>query len=105
MGPDEWPLNSCIVAHRERMPRARGRHGLTWEAMTQQRGVADHPPIAGAKLRKANWLAEFLFRSNGYRATIHATGFWFLTMIPWPHNFNHEIRTFHKLTIVNKSLR
>jgi len=30
------------------MLRARGRHRLTWEAMTQQRGVADHPSIAGA---------------------------------------------------------
>jgi hypothetical protein len=74
--------------------------------LSADRAVAElRSAPAGAKLREANWLAEFLFRSNGYRTTIHATGFWFLTMIPGPHNFNHELRTFHKLTIVNKSLR
>ena len=76
------------------------------DGLSADRAVAElRSAPAGAKLRKISWLAEFLFRSNGYRATIHATEFWFLTMIPWPHNFNHELRTFHKLTIVNKSLR
>jgi hypothetical protein len=37
-----------LVAHSERMLRARGRHRLAWGAMTQRRGVANHPSIAGA---------------------------------------------------------
>lgn len=76
------------------------------DGLCAERALADlRCAPAGAELRKANWLAEFLFQSIGHRATIHATEFWFLTMIPGPHNFNHELRTFHKLTIVNKSSR
>jgi len=47
VGPD-W-----ANGHSEMTLRARGRHRLTWGAMTQRRGVANHPSIA-----RANTLAQ-----------------------------------------------